>query len=307
MITLWQGDCLELMKDIPDHSVDCIICDLPYGSLKSIIADGWKSNGTSVSWDKLIDLDELFLEYNRILRQNGAIILFNKEPLTTAIRNISCQDIEHSFTYVWKKSNFANPYLSKSAPLSICEFVDVYYKKYSNGSEPYDLYRFSILNQIGESKKSIIDACGESVDHFFRQRTKQFISEVGYSKLINVYHIDQFDNFIPFEKLEIMMRSSMRTFNIPIGFKYITDFIDIPKDSKSVHPTQKPVSLIEFFISVYSNSCDTVLDPTMGSGTTGVACKNLKRNFIGIELDKDYFEIAKNRIDNTHTQYKLFD
>lgn len=298
-ITLMQGDCIELMKNIPDKSVDMVLCDLPYGSLKSIVVDGWKENNTDISWDDLLPIQDLFNEYNRVLRQNGAIVLFNKEPLTTALRNNNNDDIEYGYTYVWKKNNFANPYLSKKTPLSVCEFIDVYYKKYSNGNEQYDEYRFNLLNAIGVPKREIIEKCGQGLDHFFRNRTKQFVTEDGYNKLIEIYNIDKLDIFISYEELKRVKEKSQRVFNIPNGQKYVSDLLEFAKDSTHYHPTQKPIELLSYLIEIYTNENACVLDNCMGSGSTGVAAKKLNRNFIGIELDEIYFTIAKERIENT--------
>ena len=298
-IKLYNGDCLEIMKDIPDNSIDLVLCDLPYGSLKTIISDGWKNNDTNISWDNILPINDLFQMYNRIVRQNGAVLLFNKEPLTTELRTNSCDDIEYAYTYIWKKNNFANPYIAKKSIVSVCENIDVYYKKYSNGNTAYDDYRFSILKQLNVSRQDIINMCGQSVDHFFRNRTKQFITEDGYSSLIQKYHIDKLDGFISYTDLSVLKNDCQRVFNLPNNSNYVSDFLEFPKDSKNFHPTQKPVKLLEYLIKIHTNENNTVLDNCMGSGSTGVACVLTNRNFIGIELDKNYFKIAEQRIENT--------
>ena len=301
-VQLYHGDCLDVMRQIPDKSIDMILCDLPYGSLKSRIADGWKQNDTNIAWDNIIPVDDLFSEYNRIIRQNGAILLFNKEPLTSQLRRNSCDDIEYAYTYVWKKNNFANPYIAKTSPLSLCEFIDVYYKKYSNGCEEYDTYRFELLKQLNVNRADIIKTCGQSIDHFFRKRTKQFITEQGYNSLIQNYHINTLPCYIPYTELVKLKEQSQRTFNLPSGCSYVTDILEFPKDAKNVHPTQKPVKLLEYLVQIYTNENDTVLDNCMGSGSTGVACVMSNRDFIGIELDEKYFEIAKHRITDTKNE-----
>lgn len=304
-IKLYNGDCLEIMKDIPDGSVDCVICDLPYGSLKQVSADGWKQNNSDVSWDKMIDLDLLFYQYSRILRHNGCLVLFHKEPLTTALKVHRHKDMQLAHTYVWKKDNFSNPYISNVAPLSICENVDVLYKKYeSTCSTAYDDYRMKILKLIGLSKKEIIHDCGQGVDHFFRNRTKQFISQESYNKLIDCYGIDKFNEFIPWCELDKIICKCSRTFNIPSGYKYVTDFLNFPKDTNNIHPTQKPIALITHLVQIYSNYGDTILDNCMGSGTTGVACVRTNRSFIGIELNENYFNLAKERIEKEESKMR---
>ena len=119
MYQLYLGDCLEEMNKISDSSIDCVICDLPYGSLKQVTADGWKNKDTSISWDSIIDTDRLFCQYDRVLRHNGSLILFHKEPLTTELRVHKHDNIQLAHTYVWKKDNFSNPYVCNVSPLSV--------------------------------------------------------------------------------------------------------------------------------------------------------------------------------------------
>ncbi len=298
MYNLFNGDCLNVMKNIPDSSVDCILCDLPYGSLASVVSDGWKNKDVDVSWDNLIDIDKLFYQYARVLRHNGALILFHKEPLTSELRIHRHKDIQLAHTYVWNKGTFSNPYVCHSAPLSVCENIDVYYKKYqSNVETEYDLYRNYILSSIADSKKVIIEKCGQGVDHFFRKRTKQFISEESYQKLIDVYSIDRLDKFLIWDELKRIILKCSRTFNIPDGEKYVLDLLSYPKDTNCIHPTQKPLNLLRYLIKIYSNENDTVLDNCIGSGSTGIASLIERRNFIGIELDKTYYSLAKNWIE----------
>ena len=201
-----------------------------------------------------------------------------------------------------KKNNFANPYIAKTSPLSLCEFIDVYYKKYSNGCEEYDTYRFELLKQLNVNRADIIKTCGQSVDHFFRKRTKQFITEQGYNSLIQNYHINTLPCYIPYTELVKLKEQSQKTFNLPSGCSYVTDILEFPKDAKNVHPTQKPVKLLEYLVQIYTNENDTVLDNCMGSGSTGVACVLTNRNFIGIEKDEKYFKIAEQRIYDTQNE-----
>ena len=134
----------------------------------------------------------------------------------------------------------------------VCEYIDVYYKKYEqNCDTEYDKYRKRILCAIGKNKKDIISRCGQGVDHFFRDRTKQFISESSYNSLISEFEIDKFDFFLPWSNLKSMIEKFSRTFNIPSGVKYVTDFLDFPKDRDCVHPTQKPLALIVYLMKIY--------------------------------------------------------
>lgn len=294
---LYQGDCLEVMKQIPDRSIDMILCDLPYGTLKNVTSDGWKNKYTDISWDIPLDTNQLFEQYNRILRQNGAILLFSKSPLTEELRTFHHPNIIYHYSYIWKKNNFANPYLSKKVPLSFCENIDVFFKEYSDGNEEYDNYRTQVKEWIKVDKKEIIKKCGQSVDHFLRNRTKQFITQEGYQTLIDVYRIDLMPGFLSYEKLKQIKTKSQKIFNLPTGTSYVPDFLEYPKDSNNLHPTQKPIALLEYLIKIYTNENMTVLDNCMGSGSTGEACLRTNRNFIGIEKEEKYFNIAKERLE----------
>lgn len=296
-ITLYHGDCLVEMNKIVDKSVDMILCDLPYGTL-NFKQDGWVNNNSDISWDNEIDIDKLFLHYKRIIKQNGAIILFCKEPLTSKL--VLNDLLEYSHKYIWIKNNCANPKLKNKSNCSYTEEIVVLYDKYNKGSE-YDLYRNDLLKYINKSRKEIIDMCGNSVDHIFRNKTKQFVSEYGYNQLIKKFHINEWENFIPYNKLCDMI--PRRTFNN--NNEIISDLLYFNKDKDNVHPTQKPHKLLEFLINLYSNENEIILDNCMGSGSCGVACVNTNRNFIGIEKDEKYFEIAKDRINKV--KESLFD
>lgn len=232
MIDLYNGDCLEIMKQIPDKSVDMILCDLPYGT-------------TGCKWDIIIPLDKLWEQYNRIIKDNGAILLFGSEPFSSALRMSNIKN--YKYDWVWNKKQTGNPFLANKQPLKIHENIMV--------------FNSSIYKPIMRKGK---------------ERTK------GGSKKANI---------------KIFGGTDIKTSSL----YYPTSILDFPNCSnktKKQHPTQKPVDLCEYLIKTYTNENDIVLDNCMGSGTTGVACKHLNRNFIGIELDKHYFEIAKNRIES---------
>lgn len=230
---LLQGDCLELMKDIPDKSVDMILCDLPYGT-------------TACKWDTIINFDKLWEQYERIIKDNGAIVLTSSQPFTSALVMSNPKLFKHE--WVWNKSKASNIAQVKYAPLKDHENVVVFgrnrvvYNPQMTTGEPY--YK-------GEAKKTDIE----------------------------------------FMKLK-------RVNNVNHGTRYpktVQRFTTAEREGK-LHPTQKPVALMEYLIKTYTNEGDLVLDNCMGSGTTGVACKNLNRDFIGMELDEKYFEIATKRI-----------
>ena len=231
MTKLLQGDCLELMKDIPDGSVDAIITDPPYGT-------------TACKWDSVIPFEPMWAELKRIIKPNGAIVLFGSQPFTSALVMSNVKMFKYE--WVWNKSLAGNGILAKKQPLKIHENVVVF------NSNIY----------IPEMRKG-------------KARWKGGIK-------------DKHGTFSNAEAPKVWSDEY-----------YPTSIIDISgagMRSGRVHPTQKPVALLEYLIKTYTNEGETVLDFTMGSGSTGVAAKNLNRNFIGIELDPDYFKIAKKRI-----------
>lgn len=241
MMQLYQGDCLEVMKQIPDKSVDMILCDLPYGT-------------TSCPWDIVIPFDKLWAQYNRIIKDGSAIVLFGSEPFSTASRTSNIKN--YKYDWLWIKSHPSNFVQAKKQPLRYSENIMVfnakrYYPIMWHGNKSHN-------TRAAKRKYNIINQ-----DITLNENTS--------------------DNHYP---------------------KNILFFNSVNR-VKMRHPTEKPVTLCEYLIKTYTNAGDIVLDNCMGSGTTGVACKHLDRNFIGIELDPNYFEIAKNRIENEPTQLTL--
>ena len=231
MTKLLQGDCLELMKDIPDDSVDMVLTDPPYGT-------------TACKWDSIIPFEPMWERINKLIKPNGAVVLFGSQPFTSALVMSNVKMFKYE--WVWNKSLAGNGILAKKQPLKIHENVVVF------NSNIY----------IPEMRKG-------------KARWKGGIK-------------DKHGTFSNAEAPKVWSDEY-----------YPTSIIDISgagMRSGRVHPTQKPVALLEYLIKTYTNEGETVLDFTMGSGSTGVAAKNLNRNFIGIELDPDYFKIAKKRI-----------
>ena len=236
-IKLMQGDCLELMKDIPDGSVDMILCDLPYGT-------------TACKWDTIIPFEPLWEQYTRVIKDKCPIVLFGSQPFTSAL--VMSNPKWFKYEWIWDKHiprNFIN---AKIMPMQKHENILVFGK----GKVTYN-------PQMVKRDKPV--------------KVKN------YSKGDSVYKLnnDGTDN-----------KERVYTHRYP-------DTIIEGKweaNAGKLHPTQKPVDLCEYLIKTYTNEGETVLDNCMGSGTTGVACKNLNRNFIGIELDEGYFKIAKERI-----------
>ena len=241
MINLLHGDCLELMKTIESGSVDLILTDPPYGT-------------TACKWDSVIPFEPMWTELNRIIKPNGAIVLFGSEPFSSALRMSNINN--YKYDWVWEKSKASNFLLAKKQPLKAHENILVFGK----GSVVY-------YPQKTE---------GKPFNKGNRKHNKGIATEV-YNK-------------IPNAGIEIVNEDGLRN---PRSVQY---FRTAESEGK-FHPTQKPVPLLEYLIKTYTQEEETVLDFTMGSGSTGVACKNLNRNFIGIEKDDKYFEIAKNRIE----------
>lgn len=232
MIDLRQGDCLEVMKSIPDKSIDAIICDLPYGT-------------TACKWDSVIPFEPLWAQYKRIIKDNGAIVLFASQPFTSALVMSNVKWFKYQ--WVWEKSRFANQMLAKVQPLKIHEDIVVF----ANERAIYNPQGLIEINKVTKQGSKITDNNGGGV-----RKTSYLQTHTNYPRSI----------------------------------------LRFGSEGKTVHPTQKPVDLLEYLVKTYTNQGGMVLDNCMGSGTTGVACKNLGRKFIGIEQDANYFEIARNRI-----------
>ena len=294
-IELWQGDCLELMKNIPDGSVDMVLCDLPYAV-------------TDFSWDVIIPCDKLFSEYRRILKQNANIVLFCQQPFTTTLINGAFKT-EFSHSLVWKKNNKTRAKSSKTVPLSSYEEIIVFrVNKVGNKSRHKRLreYFTGELAKCGYSVNELEELIpNRSAHHWFRFSSDFRIpTEWNYKRLQEITGC--FSE--PYESIRKEFdeeRKNFCTYN-PQGENCNVLFYNVPSPKERYHPTQKPVDLLEHLILSYSNEGETVLDNCMGSGSTGVACVNTGRNFIGIELDEGYFQIAKRRIENCNKKDSTF-
>ena len=247
---LLQGDCLELMKEIPDKSVDMILCDLPYGT-------------TGSKWDSVISIGELWNAYRRIISPNGAICLFGTEPFATCMR-YEAFDL-YKYDWIWRKTTVTGFAHARNMPLRDFENIMVFSKA-----------PIGHASKLGEKRMTYnpqgLTACRQ-VDLSHKKTT--------------VLHSGTFANTE--EKYYVREQT-----NFP---RMVLDFKKNPKDAK-FHVNAKPIPLLEYLVKTYTNEGDTVLDNCMGSGSTGVACKNTNRHFIGIELDEKYFNIAKERLEN---------
>lgn len=248
-VTLWQGDCLELMKDIPDGSIDLILCDLPYGT-------------TACKWDTIIPFEPLWKQYRRIAKANAAIVLTASQPFTTAL--ISSNYEIFKYCWVWEKGRASGFVHAKNKPMKAHEDVVVFSKGVTvHASQSSNRMTYNPVMETGKPYKKI--------------NSKKKFNWGGQAR--------------PSQSSDFE--------SINTGTRYPRSVIKFSEhNGGSLHPTQKPVALMEYLIRTYTNEGDTVLDNCMGSGTTGVACINTNRNFIGIELDENYFNIAKERIEN---------
>lgn len=230
---LIQGDCLEVMKTIPDQSIDFCLTDPPYGT-------------TACKWDSVIPFEPMWEQLKRIVKPNGAIALFGSEPFSSALRMSNIKN--YRYDWIWKKQKPTGFLQARKMPLREHENISVFYKKLPS-YYPQGLKSVNIKNgRKNKSARGVYNKC----------KGEDYIQKEG--------------NF----------PRSILSFNT---------------DTASKHQTAKPVPLLEYLIKTYTLEGETVLDFTMGSGSTGVACKNLNRDFIGIEKDEKYFQIAKERIE----------
>ena len=313
---LYNGDCLIESDKIESGSVDLILTDLPYGNMNGAALDGWKDNKTS--WDIAIEPKKIFEIANRILRKNGKMILFSQEPYTSRMTTEAIANVPFNFRMIWEKDHFANALIAKKAPVNYYEDVLVFSKMHQKhdfeGKHPLRDYFKIIMDCIGLNLKQINTKLGHRrAEHTFYINSTQYglCTEKTYLELIKVFGIDkvnEFKEFAELKQIDTEYRTDLlkqmneqypSTFNLWEGNKYKSNILKYKKDYNGYHPTQKPVLLLEDLIKTFSNEGDLVCDLTMGSGSTGVACKNTNRDFIGIEMSKQYFNIAQKRIDGT--------
>lgn len=242
------GNCLDLMPNIQSESIDLILCDLPYGT-------------TACKWDTVIPFDKLWEQYNRIIKPNGAIVLFGAEPFSSALRMSNINN--YKYDWKWIKNRPTGTMLAKRQPMRNTEDIIVFYKQQCT-------YNRQMIKRTEEEFK----AC-------YRKNNSE--SKNGEQR--------------GFGKNPLIRQSEERQWYKPpittLNFK-LDD-----KRNGTQHPTQKPVALFEYLIKTYTNEDETVLDNCIGSGTTAIACKRTGRNFIGIEMEQKYFDLATKRINET--------
>lgn len=307
-IKLLQGDCLIETESIPSGSVDLILTDLPYGTIKN--ADLGKHD---TSWDVVIEPKKIYDIANRILRKNGKMVLFGNEPFTSKLINESIPNIPFSYRMIWLKDQPAfSMYIGcKKRPMSYYEDILVFSKLGGlensgvNANHPLKEVFNEALERSGKTKRFFVDLVGSSATHYFTDGIQFRVPTESKFDLIKDY-IDIGNSYDELKVIDLEYKryetekhynNFPSIFNLWEGNKYKSNILRYKKDYNGYHPTQKPVALLEDLIKTYSNDGNTVVDLTMGSGSTGVACKNTGRNFIGIELDDEYFGIAKERIE----------
>ncbi|MGK0448572.1 MAG: site-specific DNA-methyltransferase (adenine-specific) [Polaribacter sp.] len=304
MIKLYKGDCLIESDKIESGSVDLILTDLPYGTMEGQSDSGIYHQGKEKhEWDNIIPTDKIMEIANRILRKNGKMILFAQEPFTNKLMNSAIPNLPFNYRAIWLKDTLGSFMRSKKALLYKTEDILIYSKNNEfEGLHPLRPYFKQVFEFIGGTKKYIIDVVGQRSDHVFRFKSSQFdlCTLETYNDIIKYFKIKEMQDFKDFDYLEEIHNNYKNefssTFNLKEGDKYKSNVFEFKRDRNNYHPTQKPVLLLEDLIKTFSNENDLVVDLTMGSGSTGVAAKNLNRNFIGIEMDSAYFNIACERI-----------
>ena len=250
MIELHKGDCLQVMKGIPSGSVDAIITDPPYGT-------------TACKWDSVIDFTLMWEQLNRIIKPNGAIVLFGSEPFSSALRMSNIKN--YKYDWIWEKNFSGGFVLAKKRPMKYHENISVFYFKQPTYNPIFEDYAETTKNRFKNNGK---------VNSTKLQREKYTNEVQGIKRVADEVFLKRGKYPSTVQKIKGVPNAN--------GVRQ--------------HPTQKPIELMEYLIKTYTNENETVLDFTMGSGSTGVAAKSTNRSFIGIEQDDKYFNIAKDRI-----------
>lgn len=245
MFELYNGDCLEVMKQIPSASVDMVLCDLPYGT-------------TACAWDSVLPLGLLWVQYSRISKFNTPFVLFASQPFTSILGTSNVKSLKYS--WYWRKSRATGHLNAKKIPMEDIEDILVFY----DSLPKYNPQGLVAMKTVRRNSASDM-ARGVTSDP----------TSVVTGGIKNVEYTQEYTN-------------------------YPRQVLDFASEGSTVHPTQKPVALLEYLIKTYTNPNDVVLDNTMGSGSTGVACANTGRKFIGIEKDEKYFQIAKKRVEEAY-------
>jgi site-specific DNA-methyltransferase (adenine-specific) len=299
------------MRDIPDESIDCVIVDPPYGTVKGMSLQNQPKD--IYEWDNVLDMKKLFEEYFRIMKPKGKLFIFSQNKFTQEVRNLSSTYLKYLYPLIWEKDRYANYLSINKAPVQIFEDISVFEKIYGAMPRSRD-YADKVLEFIGLTSNEINKQLGHrKTEHFFRTNTLQFsnVSREGYNDLIETYQINQMEGFLSHDEWLDLYNGERKegnakiAFNIPEGQKHFSNILKHSKDYPSLHPTQKPIALIEEIIKVYTEEQAVILDNCIGSGTTAIAALNTGRFFIGIEKEKEYVDIANKRIEEHKEQFAL--
>lgn len=325
-INVFNADCLEEMRNIPDKSVDLILCDLPYGT-------------TSCPWDEVIPFDALWLEYKRIIKGGKPIVLFGTEPFSSKLR-LSNLDM-YAYDWVWNKKNTGSPTLAHIQPLRVNELISVFYERKKPNNRGYFMnlreYMFNERKKTGLTNKKLQELLQNTMTSHYFTWGEQFaipsedcwvkLQKTGffnrsYESIKEEYKIEEERRqkdlygdigFNVYNPQGLVLYNKAQSSNIPAIMRegekdtnhttYIQQYTNYPKsiidftiDKNNIHPTQKPVALLEYLIKTYTNDGGLVLDNCMGGGSTGVACIRTGRGFIGIEKEEKYFKAAVDRL-----------
>lgn len=267
MFELYCGDCLVEMDQVADGSVDLILCDLPYGTTdRKGISD--KGDNRVLSWDTVIPLDKLWEQYRRVLKPSGAVVLTADQPFTS---QLVLSNLEwFKYEWIWKKRKVTGFLHANARPMK----------------ETEDILVFSPMGASGGSVK-----VNKNMTYNPQGLIEKKVKKKNNAKRLGKF-LHQPEHMGEGNKLLHETEYEQKWTNYP------SEIIEFGLDRNVIHPTQKPVALMEYLIKTYSNEGETVLDNCMGSGTTGVACKKTNRNFIGIEKETEYFTQAKERIES---------
>jgi DNA modification methylase len=321
MFKLYNDDCFNVLSKLKEKSINLFLLDLPYGQ-------------TACSWDSIIDLDKMWQQIKRTIKPNGQIVFFCTVKFGNAL--INSNPSWFRYDVIWEKKSKAVGFLSANkAPLRKHEMIYIFSDCDDDLQIERNLklraYAQKVKDYINKPRKEIDSKIGNlGIHHFFYIKSSQFgiPTKTNYDKLTKIYNLDKMENYIKYEEIKKQWDlENKKTYNPQktkgkpykvkagkrknpdvYGQRHVIDHSNISGDrhptsiikfnnpQKSDHPTQKPIDLLEWLIKTYSNENDLICDFTMGSGSTGVACKNTNRDFIGVELNKDYFDIAKKRI-----------
>ena len=301
---VFLGDCLEQHENIKSGSVDLILTDLPYGTMKGRDyskqpnqKEGSK-NAQDHNWDETLPTKKVFEIANRILRKNGKMILTAQDPFSTELKTNALPNLPYNYSCIWQKSNFANCLLINKACAKLYEDILIFSKTHDlERSHPLIDYFMAELEKTRMNQSDINRLLGNKMGgHYFTNGVQFCIpTEINYKKLQETGYFKK-----PYSEIkeidEQFKNKFASTFNLWEGNKYKSNIFKYDRSEVGYHPTQKPILLLEDLIKTFSNEGDLVVDLTMGSGSTGVACKNTNRSFIGIEKEVKYYDLAVARV-----------